>query len=110
MVRSGTPRAQARSIHGCIISRVPKRQRVKIASVRFGEVIRRLRLERGWTITMLAQQLGMSASYVGLMEKGSNMPSVEAVFELAAVFDVKAWQLLREFEDPTRPATPGDPS
>ncbi len=86
---------------------MPRKQQADAASIRFGKVIQRLRLARGWTLVKFAQRSGMNATYLGVLEKGGNMPSVETLFELADVFNVKAWQLLREFEEPDQPATPG---
>ena len=86
---------------------MPKKQRANSATKRFGAVIQRLRLERGWSLVTLAKRSGMNATYLGVLEKGGNMPSVETLFEFAEVFNVKAWQLLREFEDSEHPATPG---
>jgi transcriptional regulator with XRE-family HTH domain len=86
---------------------MPKKQRANSATIRFGQVIQRLRIERGWTLVKFAQRTGMNPTYLGVLEKGGNMPSVETLFELADVFNVKAWQLLREFEEPEQPAKSG---
>jgi transcriptional regulator with XRE-family HTH domain len=85
---------------------VPKKQRANIATIRLGEVIQRLRLERGWSLVTLAKRSGMNATYLGVMEKGGNMLSIETLYELARVFNVEAWEILREFGDPDQPATP----
>ncbi|HEX6098866.1 MAG TPA: helix-turn-helix transcriptional regulator [Thermoanaerobaculia bacterium] len=85
---------------------MPKKERANVATIRLGEVIRRLRLERGWTLVTLAKRSGMNATYLGIMEKGGNMLSLESLYELAHAFNVEPWEILREFEDPSQPATP----
>src|SRR6185436_1921425 len=44
-------------------------------AVAFGQIIRRLRLERGWTIAELARQSEMHPNYLATMEKGGNTRS-----------------------------------
>jgi len=39
-------------------------------AVVFGQIIRRLRLERGWTIAQLARESEMHPNYLANMEKG----------------------------------------
>lgn len=65
---------------------------------RFGAIIQRLRTERGWTLTKCAQRTGMNATYLGVLEKGGNMPSLATLFELADVFSVDAAEIVREVE------------
>jgi transcriptional regulator with XRE-family HTH domain len=65
----------------------------------FGAIIRRLRQQRGWTIIACARRLDMNANYLGSLEKGGNMPSMETLFEIAAVFGTPAWEIVREVEE-----------
>lgn len=69
---------------------------------RFGVVIRRLRQQRGWTILTCARRLGMNANYLGLLERGGNMLSMGTLFEIADLFGVPAWEIVREVEESTR--------
>lgn len=71
---------------------------------KFGAIIRRLRLERGWTIRKLAQRCGMNPVYLGVLEAGKNMPSLRTLLELADVLDVNATDIVREVEGPRREA------
>jgi len=73
-------------------------------AVQFGAIIRRLRLERGWTIRKLAQRCGMNPIYLGVLEAGRNMPSLDTLLELADVFNVNAADMVREVEQPRREA------
>lgn len=72
----------------------------------FGDIIRRLRTERGWTILTCARRLGMNANYLGSLEKGGNMPSMRTLFEIADVFGTPASEIVREVEERRREARP----
>jgi transcriptional regulator with XRE-family HTH domain len=73
-------------------------------AVRFGAILRRLRLTRGWTIVVAAQRCGMNPNYLGALEKGGNMPSVETLLEIADVYGVNASDIVREVEEARRAA------
>ena len=73
-------------------------------AVRFGAIFRRLRLTRGWTILVAAQRCGMNPNYLGALEKGGNMPSVDTLLEMADVYGVNASDIVREVEEARRAA------
>ena len=83
---------------------MPKSTTVNRDAVAFGAVVRRLRIERGWTLTKLAQRAGMNPTYLGVLEKGGNLPSLTTIFELAEVFNVSAGDIVREVEELRRQA------
>jgi transcriptional regulator with XRE-family HTH domain len=57
--------------------------------------IRRMREARGWTQEELAHRVGLSARYVGDIERRRSSPSVKVLGRIAAAFEVKAGELLR---------------
>ena len=71
-------------------------------AVRFGAIVQRLRAQRGWTLRKLAQRSGMNPTYLGVLEKGGNMPSLATLLELADVFNVQAADIVREVEQARR--------
>lgn len=73
-------------------------------AVRFGAILRRLRRTRGWTILVAAQRCGMNPNYLGALEKGGNMPSVDTLLEVADVYGVNASDIMREVEEARRAA------
>ena len=73
-------------------------------AARFGAILRRLRLARGWTILVAAQRCGMNPNYLGALEKGGNMPSVDTLLEVADVYGVNAADIVREVEEARRAA------
>ncbi len=84
------------SVHDCYPRGVPKARYIRDEARHFGEIIRRLRLERGWTIVRLAQRSGMHANSLSMLEKGGNMPSLDAILLLAIVFDADPAEWVRE--------------
>ena len=65
-------------------------------AVCFGQIIRRLRLERGWTIAQFARESEMHPNYLSLLEKGGNTPSLDTILLLSIVFDADPAEWVRE--------------
>ena len=59
-----------------------------------GALIRRLRLEAGWTVRDLAAKAGVSAGYLSRVENGRARPNAHWVAAVAAVYDVPTTVLL----------------
>jgi transcriptional regulator with XRE-family HTH domain len=78
---------------------VPKLKITNRDAVRFGAILKRLRLSRGWTILKAAERCGMNPNYLGTLEKGGNMPSVDTLLNMADVYGVNAADIVREVED-----------
>ncbi len=60
-------------------------------------IIRKLRLERGWSQDQLARLSGLSTRTIQRIERGQN-PGLESLKSLAAVFDVNVVDLKKENE------------
>ncbi|HYC93901.1 MAG TPA: helix-turn-helix transcriptional regulator [Thermoanaerobaculia bacterium] len=75
-------------------------------AVRFGAMVMRLRMERGWSIADLSRASGMNATWLGVLEQGGNMPSLATIFKLADVFGVEAAEMVRVIERLRRGASP----
>ena len=54
----------------------------------YGERIKRLRRSKGLTQEQLAEKLCVSRTYIGKIEKGSQVGPIELAAELAVLFDV----------------------
>src|SRR5512142_1566096 len=52
-----------------------------------GEVLRRLRAQRGWSLRDVAQRAGLSQSFLGAVERGESDIALERLARLASVFD-----------------------
>lgn len=64
------------------------RDPVQVQLDSFGVRLRELRLQRGWTLQQLAEQSGLSKTFISRLESGSRQASIAAVLTLARVFGV----------------------
>jgi transcriptional regulator with XRE-family HTH domain len=83
---------------------MPQARALSDDAARFGAIVRRLRVERGWTLAELSYRSRMNATYLGVMERGGNMPSLATLFQLSEVFGVEASEMVREVEQQRRGA------
>jgi transcriptional regulator with XRE-family HTH domain len=63
----------------------------------FGIALRRLRRERGLSQEALAEATGLSANFVGEMERGLKAPGLGVIVRLARALDVSVHDLLEDF-------------
>lgn len=61
----------------------------------FGSRLRETRTQKGYTLQSLAQKAGTGAVYLGEIERGLKMPSLNSFIRLAEALDVSADYLLR---------------
>lgn len=59
----------------------------------FGELVRHLRDERGWTQEKLAREAGVTVTSVSNVERGATKPSAETVEKIAAAFGLSPGDL-----------------
>jgi transcriptional regulator with XRE-family HTH domain len=64
------------------------RDPVQLQLESFGVRLKELRLQRGWTLQELAEQSGLSKTFVSRLESGSRQASIAAVLTLARIFGV----------------------
>jgi len=64
---------------------------------KFGRVVRRFRERDGTTQEELAERSGISATYVGFIERGDSVPTLTIILQLADALGVSASELLRDF-------------
>ncbi len=73
---------------GCV-RRAEGRRSVTISiQIELGERLRRLRSERGLSLRELADQSGLTASFISQVERGRASPSIASLARLAEVFEV----------------------
>lgn len=60
---------------------------------KFGKRLKELRLEKGITQEQLAEKLGLSANYIGMIERAERSTSLSKLFTLAKVLEVKMSEL-----------------
>jgi transcriptional regulator with XRE-family HTH domain len=68
--------------------------------VRFGLRLKSLRIDKGLTQGELAELVGLSVDFIGLIERGERSPSFESLDKLSKVFNIPVSSL---FEDTKKP-------
>jgi transcriptional regulator with XRE-family HTH domain len=71
-----------------------------------GEILREERRERGLSLRELAGEAGISATYLGEVERGLKEPSFEVVEALARALELTAAEVLRRLADRLDPPQP----
>jgi transcriptional regulator with XRE-family HTH domain len=67
----------------------------------FGQALRRLRTENGWSQERLAEAAGITLNYVGNLERGEQGPSLHVLVRLARALDTDLSILLSDFRRDT---------
>jgi len=78
---------------------MPKDININIKYTVIGKNIRAQRKIRRLSVDELAEHLGLSASYVGLLERGDRCPSLKVVYNLCVLFDISPNELLTSEQD-----------
>jgi transcriptional regulator with XRE-family HTH domain len=60
-------------------------------------VVRKLRAARGLTQEELAERAEVSATYIGFVERGDNVPTLTIILQIAKALGVRPSELLRDF-------------
>lgn len=77
-------------------------------SDRFGRDLRRLRAQRGWSQEQLAGVAEINRSFLGEIERGESVPSLDTLAKLADALDITLAELLSGLADLRQPLSPGD--
>jgi transcriptional regulator with XRE-family HTH domain len=64
----------------------------------FGRALRNLRRQRGFSQDELAHRAGYHRTYVGMLERAVNSPSLKTIFNLCSVLEISPSRLLHEAE------------
>jgi len=74
-------------------------------AIAFGAILARLRAARHWTYQDLARASGMHATYLSILERGGNVPSISTLLRLAEVFGVDPKSIIGEIVEQRRVRT-----
>ena len=75
---------------------MPRASRVNPDAVCFGKIIQRHRLARGWDFSEFGRFAAMNPTYLRVLEKGGNTPTLQTVLHLAEVFRADPAEWVRE--------------
>lgn len=62
--------------------------------MKFGDYLRQLRVQRGWTQPEAAARVGIEQSYLSKLETGKSVPSTEIYDRLVGAYDIAANEML----------------
>ena len=65
-------------------------------ALQFGATMRRVRLERGWTLVRLGRAIGMHPRYLGVVESGRNDASLTTIVAICHALDADIGEVMRE--------------
>ncbi len=63
----------------------------------FGATVRGLREERGLTQAQLAEAAELSSTYLGIIERGENVPTLTVILQIAGALDLHPMELFRSY-------------
>lgn len=67
-------------------------------SYHFPYILKKFRQEAGLTQVQLSEQVGVSPSFIGMLESGRKKPSLDMLFQLADALGIRASALLAAME------------
>jgi|GEM_PF-969464 len=78
---------------------MPINDRPTEMDIRYGNIIKRLRQERGWTIRQLADATQYNPNHLSVIERGRNSLSIDSLLTFAEIFGLDPRDLLGEALD-----------
>jgi transcriptional regulator with XRE-family HTH domain len=78
---------------------VPRRAKRSREGIKFGNTIRRLRAERGYSQEVLAERAKLNADFLGFIERGDNLPTLATILQLARALGVKPSVMMNDFDE-----------
>lgn len=77
---------------------MPRSKHADPDAERFGAIMFRERAALGWTLEDLGRFSGMTADFLGLVERGLNVPSLRTILRIAEALEIPAGKLIDEVE------------
>jgi transcriptional regulator with XRE-family HTH domain len=80
--------------------RFPLLQPISMSSLekRFGETLKRLRVEKGLSQEALAEECDLDRTYISLLERGLRQPTLITLFKISEVLKVSPSSIVKELE------------
>jgi transcriptional regulator with XRE-family HTH domain len=78
---------------------VPRREKRSRDGMKFGDTVRRLRAERGYSQEVLAERAKLNADFLGFIERGDNLPTLATILQLARALEVKPSTMIKDFDN-----------
>ena len=65
----------------------------------FGLIVKKLRMQRGWTLQQLGRAVGLHPNFLGVLERGGNTPSLQSFIAISHVLGVRAADVMQQIVD-----------
>src|ERR1043166_4260830 len=65
----------------------------------FGLIVKRLRMQKGWTLQQLGRATGLHPNYLGVMERGGDSPSIQSLIAISHTLGMHAADVMKEIVD-----------
>ena len=75
---------------------MPQSSIISREALQFGATIRRIRIERGWTLVRLGRAIGMHPRYLGVVEAGRNDTSLTTIVAICHALGADIGEVMRE--------------
>ena len=68
-------------------------------AISFGLIVKRLRIQKGWSLQQLGSITGLHPNYLGVIERGGNTPSLQSFIQISHCLGVRAAEVIQEIVD-----------
>ena len=68
-------------------------------AISFGLIVKRLRIQKGWSLQQLGSVTGLHPNYLGVIERGGNTPSLQSFIQISHCLGVRAADVIQEIVD-----------
>jgi transcriptional regulator with XRE-family HTH domain len=66
--------------------------------VKFGKVLKKLRLEAGYTQESLAHEANLERTHISMLERGHRCPTLKTLIQIATALNISLTELVAAFE------------
>ena len=66
--------------------------------IAIGKVLKKHRVEKGFSQEKLALQCGLDRTYIGLLERGHRNPTIKTIFSISKSLSIPPHKLIKEIE------------
>jgi len=78
------------------VEKTKRVRRKSKAGAAFGNVLREIRVAKGWTQEDLAYETRLERTYISLLERGRGQPTLSVILEIANCTGISAPELIRK--------------
>lgn len=67
--------------------------------IKFGEILRKIRLSKGYSQQKLAFLSDLDRTYISLLERGLRMPTLETLFKISKALDESPTKIINQLQE-----------